>query len=118
MKESRRLLFFLTLITGGSQSFVRLCFAAVFSKEQFLRFLPTSSPEKEVYYYESPGSVSPIEINASVSQQVRIRISDYLANEIPKLLLRCLVEELADDAALVTAYLCRRVRSEPNCNND
>ncbi|CAL8092897.1 unnamed protein product [Calicophoron daubneyi] len=81
-------------------------FDAATCKNQFLRFVPIHRPGIRQYYYESPGSSSPIEVDATSPQQIRIRIVDYI-NHNPQIKIYCRVSELDPDAELLSAYLCQ-----------
>ncbi|CAH8834323.1 unnamed protein product [Trichobilharzia szidati] len=77
------------------------------TKEQYLQFIPVSGVSHNVYYYEHPGIRNPIELDATIRQQVRIRIIEPL-NEPPELKIHCIVAPLDSTHELVSAYLCRR----------
>ncbi|CAI2725154.1 unnamed protein product [Schistosoma spindalis] len=77
------------------------------TREQYLQFIPVSGVRHDTYFYEHPGLRNPIEIDATIKQQVRIRIVEHL-NELPVLRIHCIVAPLDSTHELVSAYLCRR----------
>nr|AAW25477.1 SJCHGC08853 protein [Schistosoma japonicum] len=77
------------------------------AKEQYLQFIPVNGVSHGTYFYEHPGLRNPIEVDATVQQQVRIRIVEHL-NELPVLRIHCIVAPLDSTHELVSAYLCRR----------
>ncbi|KAG5454265.1 hypothetical protein CSKR_106527 [Clonorchis sinensis] len=81
--------------------------------EHFVQFIPTPGVVSDRFYYESPGSVHPIEVDASTTQQVRIRIVDFLNNN-PELKLHCHVAPLSPDSELTSAFLCRKTSVTAN----
>lgn len=73
-----------------------------------MQFIPVSGVRHDIFFYEHPGLRNPIEIDATIKQQVRIRIVEHL-NELPVLRIHCVVAALDSTHELVSAYLCRRV---------
>lgn len=82
------------------------CYQVLSTNEQFLRFVPILPSEHIKYYYEHPSAFESIDIDATVSQQVRVRIIDHL-NVPPILRLHCIVAALDSDSELLSAFLCR-----------
>ncbi|VDP38596.1 unnamed protein product [Schistosoma margrebowiei] len=72
-----------------------------------MQFIPVSGVRHDIFFYEHPGLRNPIEIDATIKQQVRIRIVEHL-NELPVLRIHCVVAPLDSTHELVSAYLCRR----------
>ncbi|KAF8569410.1 hypothetical protein P879_04276 [Paragonimus westermani] len=75
-------------------------------KEQFLRFIPTVPLHEQRLYYKSPATISPIEVDATSPQQVRIQILDFL-NHNPELKLHCRVAPLDENSEIIAAELCK-----------
>lgn len=81
----------------------------IYAKEQFLRFIPVNGVDHNKFYYEHPGSKLPIEVDSSISDQVRIRLIEHL-NNFPSLLIHCIVAELDKKYEIVSAELCFQVK--------